>query len=892
LAQVGVYASLIHVSDSEKTSERPAMEAQNASAYRTDEWINQVDCQQTDPELWKTNISHVQSEVGTLHAFGGSGSSTVRSDQRDPLLRDVPEAQLQRVADALAELHRAAGGSLEAEMRDRLVILGRLALHSREVVLRFCGAMTSRLRTGCEERGSRQKLQQAFHRLGGPRKVTEALLARAGDVAIVRTALQTLSASVEANPIAAETMRLNDTRDIRLLMKLLLRHATDTQVAEHGSGLIAHLCALPPRLFPSALNLGMRDPGMVAIPRAYRDNQTMLVEEEGACDFLVTCLGRCVRSIKEIDLRVQSQKADVAYIMEQTEEAMEPTDDGYVSPEMAKAKVKRTKASIELREGWTELIDAEAAAARTQEQALQALVLLACGNEVAVRSICASLWRWANPEPQPEPETKMSKFFKTKPKLNLSQQGSAKTSGRSDPDNTSELPIGESKGVLSTLEAFRQTCSLLTDVLIGRASVDRGSVAEKACRLLTLLAEQRQAVAARISVGQNRLTLDLRLRCRSLPPDNVRPSEPFAALEPVVAAVTMTLRRHKDYAPVAAAGIIALKELREVALLSAPPGVEAGGAGMRSAWQSLLTKAEEEEELVAVQDLLHCVLETTDKANITMGNLGLTAESLTGESMWVTPRMRAQVARALPLATQLASETVVSKERTRELARLGADASQELAAMKSSKASSFKNRSGKSTARSTLAPVPREDSDAKSGIAPDQALDLTNVQESTSIPLPSTPRIKFNGALGYGQANFERVWKEPIADVLTRSLSVPAITPSKVQAARTDDGALVDGALTAPLDVDLVEMGPGLLKARCVVPSADVFHQKFLERRLKELLEPGAASTRVGAQLSKDMRKAGYLLPTRGLKVSVKKIRRPAEQSSSCAQLLRLPAVG
>merc|ERR1712098_855458 len=78
----------------------------------------------------------------------------------------------------------------------------------------------------------------------GVRETINIMLLRLNDSAIVAGAARTLAAGVQGSPLAAEQMFDDGTDKVRLLLRALERHDTDSAVVENACLFISHLCSL------------------------------------------------------------------------------------------------------------------------------------------------------------------------------------------------------------------------------------------------------------------------------------------------------------------------------------------------------------------------------------------------------------------------------------------------------------------------------------------------------------------------------------------------------------------------------------------------------------------------------------------------------------------------
>jgi hypothetical protein len=157
-------------------------------------------------------------------------------------------------------------------------------------------------------------------------------------------------------------------------------------------------------------------------------------------------------------------------------------------------------------------------------------------------------------------------------------------------------------------------------------------------------------------------------------------------------------------------------------------------------------------------------------------------------------------------------------------------------------------------------------------------------------------------ALGYDthdQKDFDRVWRNPLMDLLNRTFSHASEEAMSKTAAggfpfdaaamgtdtQNDANQLANAAgepntmnllasASAPnlgLTLEMVHSAPGQLKLRCTLPSQDRVTRLVSERRVKDLLNSKTAAATFTQQLGKTFRKNGYLIPKYGINVNVRK---------------------
>jgi len=148
-------------------------------------------------------------------------------------------------------------------------------------------------------------------------------------------------------------------------------------------------------------------------------------------------------------------------------------------------------------------------------------------------------------------------------------------------------------------------------------------------------------------------------------------------------------------------------------------------------------------------------------------------------------------------------------------------------------------------------------------------------------------RPEWNRALGYDThdaEDFERVWHKPLCSALQGCLEMPPILKLRAQkrletgllANATNDSFDADGG-TAPhvfssssVNVQFIESSPGLLRTKLVLPSLDSAQFNAAQNSLRALIGD-AAGTEINHLVSKHLRREGFLMPTHGIQVQLKK---------------------
>jgi len=328
------------------------------------------------------------------------------------------------------------------------------------------------------------------------------------------------------------------------------------------------------------------------------------------------------------------------------------------------------------------------------------------------------------------------------------------------------------------------------------------------------------------------------------------------------------VRAHLRDAPLLTAALEALARVREVALLSAPAGVPRGGEEAQVHWRQLLAAAEESGELRIAGLFLQKALETTRAADQRISGFKIAPSELVGEGVWLTPRMREATEESARHADKLAADVVAaawhkgdpdrlkrrnplqeepaSRRRADSHASVGRHVSQEPRVMESVTGSPASSRQESKTAFPGLF----------------SGKDLH--------PDPTAAAPNWTRALGYYEhddADFDRVWRAPLMDALTRSFSCPQVRRHRSRSSNVPQA----DALDQFVQLHLVQSTPGKLRARCVVQPKHKIHQKVSEQRLRELAEAPVAASLVSSAVAKDLRKGGYMLPKYGLQLTVRK---------------------
>merc|ERR1712139_158822 len=123
---------------------------------------------------------------------------------------------------------------------------------------------------------------------------------------------------------------------------------------------------------------------------------------------------------------------------------------------------------------------------------------------------------------------------------------------------------------------------------------------------------------------------------------------------------------HKENATCVTEVMSTLLKLKDLAMLSAPPGMEPHNEHLKYAWQRLLAESEKNGELDASNHFLKRCIDDTDRANGRMALTGCNPDQLTGDIIWLTPRFRGLVADTTHRAAELVGDAIAAKWRNGE----------------------------------------------------------------------------------------------------------------------------------------------------------------------------------------------------------------------------------
>jgi hypothetical protein len=469
------------------------------------------------------------------------------------------------------------------------------------------------------------------------------------------------------------------------------------------------------------------------------------------------------------------------------------------------------------------------------------------------------------------------------------------------------------------LDAFGKVSMLLLEVINGRAALDRPELASKAIRILSVLADSSIKNLKHIEAGRNQQhsLLALKLKPGPIPSENLHPVEPFAPLKPILCTMAYALRTHKQDATLLNEALSMIVKLKEIALLSPPADVDQRSPNLLYPWQRLLADAEKHGELEAANTMLKRAVDDTDVANDRMRCTGLTPDQLTGDTFWLTPRLREKAASTHLAAAELVGDAIACRWRNGEPARYArkyGDTS-ELSTrdqLRKEKADSEQLNRGQqkrgSAAGMQGSPDTQKENVAqakdrsKKGSKPgakakakhephrkgsDQSIKKPKEKENVDPP-------EWTRALGFGtydEEDFARLWREPLQASIQRALNMAPVHLQKAEKMKFaslaslehQDGQseeqLGEGE-TAPklfssssstVNIQVIESTEGLLKTKVVLPSLDDSQYHAAEKKLKALIAGPAADSEVSAEVSKHMKKNSYLMPAFGIQVHFKK---------------------
>lgn len=881
-------------------------------------------------------------------------------------LSDVSQSHLAEVVDVLRSLPGPQDdpGDITA-LRGWIHQIKRTAGFSREATVQLFSTIAQCLEAN-RPKGynlpTREDLQKAFVRMQGVRETINIMLMRLSDPAVVAQAARTLAAGVQGSPLAAEAMFDDGTDRVRLMLRSMERHDTNSSVVENACLFISHLCSLT--AWPGA-------PAPHARVKAHRDIQSTLVLELGVIDLLVHFLEVSVVSVKDLAMSAEGLHKKT---MDAKNSLALPKPGSQTATNMPGQTAAGLKENVALQDAWLDLHIAESSGARIQELSLQALLLLAFGNADTTRQLAGELWVWGNShqadtqeDASKKPNTAPSGMSRAQSQGKLRPKAKPKQKGKKQAQKSEEPVVGNPwdaaleggvKSSLTTLDAFAKVSKLLIEVLTGRCARDRPALAAKAIRILAVLAEHSIQLLRHIEAGQQKQHAEMVLKMRpgTVPTDNQKPHAPFATMKELVSALMLSMRVHRHDAPLLHEALSMLMKLKQLAMLAAPPaGVAQRGENLLYAWQHLLAETEKSGEIEAACSWLKQALQETDVANDRVRVTGARPEHVAGDISYLTPRLHEAVLRTTSGAAELVGDALASRWRNGEPGRHNRKFGDQNASTQGEQpsigdrrktvrqptqklagvavetiapASEPSPKAGRAKARAKTVNLSKQESHsdrksegrrrASTTISGALADSLNQLSEAGLTPeTKQLGRSKTEGklkttstegkenaegpewirALGFDthdEEDFSKVWRDPLKDALQRSLCMQPVSVLRAQKRLESqlkyhpEQTLGEdaGGETAPrvfsssddVQMQLIESGPGILRAKLVLPSLDEGQYHAAEDKLRRLIGDHAGSE-VSSGVSKHMRMQGYMLPTYGLQFQFKKGRKNADNT-------------
>mmetsp|Transcript_118436 Transcript_118436/g.334858 ORF Transcript_118436/g.334858 Transcript_118436/m.334858 type:complete len:862 (-) Transcript_118436:210-2795(-) len=804
-----------------------------------------------------------------------------------PDFSDVAPEHLEEVTALVNDLEVMNAESLGLDgLRRYLGVLRRMCGFSREATIQLTRVLTDCLSTTSS---ARDNLQKAFQRMGGVNTSIYVLMLWLSDPILVANCARLLAAAVQGSPLAAETIVEHGSENILMLLRVIERHMTNANVVREGCTLIAHLCAPMPRT----------DTDTRAIrARGYRACQKMLADA-GAIDLLIEILVKSMAEMEEASKKVGQILSFGA----------KAQDGGGNGQSTAKTTPLRPKEQRELREAWAKVNSLEGSVAQVQEACLQAIVLVSCGHKDVTRMLAGVLWAHESANMEKKAAIRQEQLAKERA-LALkqpAQQDRRRRGGRNAPDETEEAPRKDclaQKYPMGSFDAFARTVILASDLLEGQTTKDRPPLAAKACRMILLLCEFHIDLIGQVEHKAREHAL--LSGHKNVAMDDSPLGAPFAPVEPVVSALLCTLRRHAEDVPALNAALQALLALRNASLRSAPAGSDPDGKDVEYAWQKVLASAEQAGELNRAAQTLETSVRETQVGNQRIRDLGVSPEDLMGGGAWLTPRMYEAAKTSRETALTLASDIVGFKwERgepgRKEKLEQASEVKEQISGLltKGGKGGKGERRLSTKSRRSVVDSERPSPSSTMSGESSDLMSEISklskkgkgkkkvSVLESTNENDPNHfESAEWVRALGYGEhdeADFERVWKKPLYEVMSRSFSDPTVRRATLaeiggrlgstSGASEPVGQSMDDRGVPPenLDIQMLESTPGKLRVRVVVPSHNRVRQTVSDTRLQQLVARERTVKSVTQELSKHFRQEGCLLPRYGIEVNIKK---------------------
>ncbi|CAJ1347779.1 unnamed protein product [Effrenium voratum] len=433
-----------------------------------------------------------------------------------------------------------------------------------------------------------------------------------------------------------------------------------------------------------------------------------------------------------------------------------------------------------------------------------------------------------------------------------------------------EVPQGQERRVMSSLQSLSLKCQVLVDALRGHAARDRPAIVTKACRLFLLILEHHRGLIMKANdQGENQSRrVELMLK-KGAPKEDLQFEEVFHHLASIKAALISTLRTHNENSPVISAVFSVMAKLREIALLSVPAGMHLCGSNAEKQWQAaLLTAGGEDTELVLRQAAkrLHTALEETKKGDHRIETLGALPQELRGNGEWLTPRMRQEVQTNLQVGEVLAADAFRANWAQQE----EPDRWDKIYKRQQQLAAQQKYREDKKKAKELgisyeefhrleleeQAKRDAADSDSSSAMSFAKEEPGGSKEEEEEEELLNWDEEDVHGhvewlrAIGFGshdEEDFGQLWRQPIRDAFMRMLPGPAPADSYwaleaaakrrelvEQAERTGE-PLEDPDMDTLLQIEMLESVQGKLKIRALVRPQDKIQANNIEERVGRL---------------------------------------------------------
>jgi len=851
-------------------------------------------------------------------------------------LSDVPSQRLKEVKGvikSIRDLWRSGRVGSVSHLREWIDTLQRLSGLSRQVCLQLCVAMSRCLAAERkDEKPSRVDVQQAFVRMGGSRHACHMMMLRLNDEQIVTHVVRLLAASVENAPLAAEALQRDNLDNVKLIMRSMEHHLASAEVSEAGCLLIGHLCS------GTAAKSGDLKPVRV---KAHRDCQNSLCRE-GAMETIVDILTLHMKEVRRSANRahmMMQEKLKEAEIKRQRQEEVDlglvreraPVNGGFggFSKMGLKDRIMKVQANLELRGAWQTLVDKEVMGGRVMNAALQALLLLVVGNSGALRQLSGNFFAYhmnklldlgeefLDAAKEAKEEKDMRRGRGQRKSTGEESESEAGEDGKKPPRMRNkmgrvEVPVGQERQAMGSLESLALKCQVLVDALRGHAAKDRPAIAIKACRLCLLTFEHHKANVQKANdQGRNRCRhVELKLGHIVVEEDR-QFEEVFKHLASMKTALISTLRTHNENSAVISAVFSVLANLRELALLSAPAGMPVAGSAVEKHWQAALVQAggEDTEWIIRQAALrLRRALEETKKGDHRIETNNIRPQDLRGNGEWLTPRLREEVKNMVEVAEGLGADAFKARwadseepDRWNVIYRK----QQQLAAQAKYREDKIKAKELGITYeefhRRELEEIARreaeEDESSSSGISGFTAREAEDVGE---VVVATEEELNFEEedvfglqqwvrAIGFGQhdeEDFDRVWRKPVTDALMRALparappgSVWAIEAAQrrreiIEQAEKSGEPLEDPDMDELLQIEMLESLQGKLKIRALVRAQDQIQTNIIEgkdAKGNELLDPGETSKSIIQEAAKGFKKQGYMVPKYGFSVRLQK---------------------